>query len=185
MKDEEAAALLRKRNPSSSETTGDDGKRVKPFPPASGGLPPRHPINLLYRCAVIGGSLWLLHHMEVFVTIMRGAKVNHMWFKAGLAASIAIQILKGYIELYDGKSKQQKIEYANYRHETHALLFLFLFASLSFHIALWPAFGGANTIFILFLLGWGVLLQIAILLPTWVQNIGGIASMTFLLQQYQ
>jgi len=172
MKDEEAAALLRT-------------KRNHPSSSSGGSLPPRHPLNLLYRCAVIGGSLWFLHHMEVFVTIMRGANVNHMWFKSGLAASIAIQIGKGYIELYDGKSKQQKIEYANYRHETHTLLLLFLIASLSFHIALWPAFGGANTIFILFLVGWGVLLQIAILFPTWVQNIGGIASMTFLLQQYQ
>jgi len=178
MKDVEESATLRQRNPSSGNNEG----KHQPRPPH--GIPAKHPINILYRIAVIGGSLYFLHTEEVFMTIMRGVEVQHAFFKLGLAASVAIQIVKGYIELYDGKSKNRKIEYKNYRHETHALIFLFLFASLSFHVSLWPAYG-AKTIFILFLVGWGVLLQIALLVPTWAQNLLGIVSMTFLLQQYQ
>jgi len=87
MKDEEAAALLRT-------------KRNHPSSSSGGSLPPRHPLNLLYRCAVIGGSLWFLHHMEVFVTIMRGANVNHMWFKSGLAASIGMLFIYGLYMVY-------------------------------------------------------------------------------------
>lgn len=179
MTDVEESAALRQRNPSSANNEG------KHRPPPPSGLPAHHPINLIYRTSVIGGSLYLLHTMKVFMTVMRGPDVRHGWFKLGLAASVGIQIVKGYMELYDGKYKNRKIEYKNYRHETHALIFLFLFASLSFHVSLLPAYGGAKTIFILVLVGWGVLLQIALLFPTWVQNILGIASMTFLLQQYQ
>lgn len=51
-------------------------------------LPARHPINLLYRSVVIGGSLYGLHTMSVFHAIMRSPDVNHQWFKLGLAGSI-------------------------------------------------------------------------------------------------
>ena len=66
------------------------GKNGKPLPPKfqSKALPPRHPVNLIYRATVIGGSVYVLHLMEVFHNIMRSPQVNHEWFKVGLAASI-------------------------------------------------------------------------------------------------
>jgi len=182
MKDlEQPGKSIRQRN------NGND--TAKPLsqrkPPSPNQLPAHHPINIIYRVGVITGSLYILHIMEVFATVMRGPSVRHGWFKMGLATSVAIQMVKGYVELYDGKSKKKKIEYANYRNETHILLLLILIASISFHVSLWPAYGGLKTVFIMFVVGWGVLLQIALVVPTWVQNGVGFVGMTFLLQQYQ
>lgn len=42
----------------------------------------------LYRIAVIGGSLYFLHTWQVYATILRSPKMNHEWFKIGLAASV-------------------------------------------------------------------------------------------------
>jgi hypothetical protein len=90
---------------------GDNTANSSQRPPSSSSdhhLPARHPINIIYRSGVMAGSLYLLHYLEVFATVMRGPSVKHGWFKIGLAASVAIQMMKGYIELYDGKSKRQK-----------------------------------------------------------------------------
>lgn len=51
-------------------------------------LGPYHPVNLLYRIGVMGGSLYFLHYWEVYSTVLRSPKVGHEWFKIGLAASI-------------------------------------------------------------------------------------------------
>ena len=51
-------------------------------------LAPRHPVNLVYRFSIIGGSLYGLHSMQVFHNIMKSPHVDHEWFKVGLAASI-------------------------------------------------------------------------------------------------
>lgn len=79
------------------------------------GLPARHPINLLYRAAVIGGSLYGLHSMSVFHAIMRSPEVDHQWFKVGIAGSIAISMIKAYMELYEAKIRKQKVEYQSYK----------------------------------------------------------------------
>jgi len=52
------------------------------------GLPPHHPVNLLYRIGVMSASLYGLHEMDVFHQITRGPNVDHQWFKIGLAASV-------------------------------------------------------------------------------------------------
>lgn len=42
----------------------------------------------VYRIIVLGGSLYILHIWEVYATVHRSPKVQHEWFKIGLAASI-------------------------------------------------------------------------------------------------
>jgi len=180
MKDVEQAALLRNRNTSSGKN--EQKSTLPPLPEPF--LKARQPITIIYRVSLIGGLLYFLHTANVFATVLYGPKISHGWLKIGMASSVAIQMIKGYIELYDGKSKKQKIEYKNYRHETHAILALFLVASVSFNCALWAEFGGFKTMGILVLFG-TVLLQTALLFPTWLQNLLGIAIMTFILQQYQ
>jgi hypothetical protein len=51
-------------------------------------LPHNHPVNILYRIGVIGGSLYALHELKVFHNIVRNPDVDHQWFKIGLAATI-------------------------------------------------------------------------------------------------
>mmetsp|Transcript_13395 Transcript_13395/g.25147 ORF Transcript_13395/g.25147 Transcript_13395/m.25147 type:complete len:90 (-) Transcript_13395:292-561(-) len=89
------------------------------------------------------------------------------------------------MELYEGKIRKQKIDYQNFKNSTHAVLFLFLLAAISFHMSLWGAYGGGKTILINILFGYGVLLQFMLLVPTWVQNIVTFIALTFFLQQYQ
>ena len=159
-----------------------DGSKMKPI---STGLPPRHPINLLYRVLVIIGSLYVLHEMDVYHQVTRGNKVRHEWFKVGLAASVAIEAIKGYVELYEGKLLKRKIEYQTYKHSTHAIILLILIAWLAFDIALWPAYGGFKTFFIMGLFGYGILLQSLLLVPTLLHNFVSIVLMTLFIQQYK
>ena len=51
-------------------------------------LGPYHPINVLYRIGVMGGSLFFLDHWKVYRTVLRSPDVNHEWFRIGLGASI-------------------------------------------------------------------------------------------------
>jgi hypothetical protein len=147
--------------------------------------PATHPINMIYRISVLCGSLYLLHIMDLFHKIRRSPDVNHLWFKIGLASTVLIAGIKAYMEMYEGKLRKKKIEYKSYKNATHAVLLLFFFASLCFHIALWNAYGGAKTIFVLSVLGYGVLLQASLLMPTWLQNAITFVALTFFIQQYQ
>jgi hypothetical protein len=152
---------------------------------ASTSLPSRHPINIMYRTSVISGSLYGMHSMSVFHNVMRSPHVDHSWFKIGLAASIAVSMIKAYMELYETKVRKQKVEYANYKNATHAVMILILVASFAFHKSLWGAYGGLKTMLIMFLFGWGILLQLCLLLRPWLQNLVAFVGLTFLLQQYQ
>lgn len=125
-----------------------------------------------------------MHRLNVARAIFRSPRVGHAWFKLGLASSVAILAVKAYIELYQGKMKNRKVNYENFRQSTHAIMALILLASISFHVALWPEFGGPRTFLIMTLFGFGVLLQFMLLTPTYVQNIVGSVLMTFFIQQY-
>merc|ERR1712032_1431006 len=106
--------------------------------------------------------------MQVYHHILH-SHVDHFWFKIGLASTI---------ELFKGKIQKQKINYVNFRHETHALIFLLMTASAAFHMALWPVYG-MQTILIMFMFGYGFLLQVVLLLPAWVQNMSCMVVLMF------
>jgi hypothetical protein len=101
-----------------------------------------------------------------------------------LAAS-GVAMIKGYMELYEGKLHKRKVEYSNYKNSTHAVMCLILFASLAFHVSLWGAYGGLKTVFLMTLFGYGILLQLALLLPTWLQNMVTFVGLTYFIQMYQ
>ena len=170
MVDVETANLLRNRGAGQQ------------FP--STALPPNHPFNLGKRVLILLTAIWGLHEFTVYHAVLRSPHVSHAWFKLGFASSVAILLIKSYVELYEGKTKKRKVDYDNFRQTTHIILLLLLLASLSFHIALWPHYGGFKTILIMIMFGWGVLLQVALLLPTWAQNMLGFVLMTFFIQEY-
>lgn len=87
------------------------------------------------------------------------------------------------MEMYEGKLRKQTINYKNYPQSTHSIMVLFLLASISFNIAIWPAFG-VLSLAILTIIGYGLLLQFALLVPTYVQNIVCFVLLTFFLQEY-
>jgi hypothetical protein len=88
-----------------------------------------------------------------------------------------------YVELYMGRVKKVKVDYKNFPQSTHAVIALILFASISFNIALWPVYR-AKTLLIMTMFGFGVLLQFALLVPSYVQNAVGFVLLTFFLQEY-
>jgi hypothetical protein len=146
-------------------------------------LPPYHPFNILKRSCYIGGALFGLHKLRADQAIFHSTKVSHEWFKIGLAGTIAILTIKAYVELYAGKLKQQTVNYKNFPQSTHAALILILLTSVAFHVALWPHYG-VTTFLVLFLVA-VVLLQTALLIPTYAQNFISVVAMTFFLQQYK
>ena len=95
----------------------------------------------------------------------------------------AILMVKAYVETYEGKIQKKKINYENYPQTTHGIIGLILFATLAFNIALWPHYGW-NSPILLGLCFFGVILQFLLIVPTYVQNIVGIALFTFFMQEY-
>lgn len=147
-------------------------------------LGPRHPYNIFKRCGIISASLYGLHsHFQVHEKIMHSPLIGHEWFKVGLAASVAILALKSYVELYQGKIRKKKINYENFKTSTHCIMVLLLLASVAFHKALWPEYG-AKTLVIMTLVGFGICLQLALFVPTWVQNAVGAVVLTLFIQLY-
>ncbi|CAB9514531.1 expressed unknown protein [Seminavis robusta] len=146
-------------------------------------LPIYHPINILKRSLYIGISLYVLEKLDAHKAIFHAPDVSHEWFKIGLGGTIAIMMIKAYVELYSGKLQQQKVNYENFKQTTHAVLFLLISTSIAFHVALWPHYG-TTTFLVLFLVG-VVLLQTALLIPPYLQNLICIVGMTFFLQEYK
>ena len=146
-------------------------------------LPTWHPINVLRRCFYMGISLYGLHHFRAYQTIMKSPNVSHEWFKIGLASTVAILFLKAYVELYSGRLQKKEVKYDNFKQETHIVLILILWTSLSFHIALWGEYGSTSMV-IMFLLGMFIL-NFCLLMPTSVQNVVAFGLITFFLQEYK
>jgi len=184
---EEAASLLNHRRRGNNTS---DGPRPPPqqqqhqHQAAVGTLPPNHPYHRMKRAAMLAAALYGLREFGVYHAVLRGPDVSHGYLQLGLAASVAILLLKSYVELYEGRMRGRRVDYANFRGTTHAVMVLLLVASVAFHAALWPHYGGFRTVLIMIMVGYGVLLQAALLVPTWVQNLVGAALLTFFLQQY-
>ncbi|CAJ1943172.1 unnamed protein product [Cylindrotheca closterium] len=142
-----------------------------------------HPMNVLRRGVYIGVSLYGLNYFNAYETIMRDPSVSHEWFKFAIAASVALLFVKGYVEIYAGKLKNQKVSYASFPRSTHAAIMLILLSSLAYHIALWPAYG-AKTMLIMFLFAM-FLLHFCLLFPTYVQNLVAFIVLGFFLQEYK
>lgn len=97
---------------------------------------------------------------------------------------VAMFMVKGYVELYEGRMKKVKVNYQNFKQTTHLVLGLWCLSALFFHIALWPHYGW-NTPLVLGFAGFGVVLQFLLLFPnTLIQNAVAFVALTFLLQQY-
>ena len=114
---------------------------------------------------------------------MKSPNVSHEWFKIGLASTVAILFLKAYVELYSGRLQKKEVKYDNFKQETHLVLILILWTSLSFHIALWGEYGSTSMV-IMFLLGMFIL-NFCLLMPTSVQNVVAFGLITFFLQEYK
>ena len=93
--------------------------------------------------------------------------------------------LKAYVELYQGKKKNKKVEYENFKAATHWTILLILISWISFHLALSPVYGTFKTWLIMIGFGWGVLIQSALMIPVWGQNLLSVVLMTFCLQMYK
>jgi len=85
--------------------------------------------------------------------------------------------------MYAGKVLRQKVNYQNFPQSTHATMILLLISSVAFHLALWPAYG-AKTLLVMFLFA-TFLLNVCMIMPTYVQNLVAFAVLTFFLQEYK
>ena len=91
--------------------------------------------------------------------------------------------VKAYVEIFEGRMRKTTVNYKNFRQSTHAAIGLFVLSSLAFHIALWPHYHW-NTILVLGIAFFGVILQLLLLLPSWLQNIVSFVAVTLFLQEY-
>lgn len=121
----------------------------------------------------------------MFHNILHSPNVSHTCFKIGLASSCAILGVKGYVELYEGKKNNKKVEYDNFKSATHLTIALILLSWISFHLALSPVYGTFGTWLIMIGFGWGVLIQSSLLIPVWGQNLISVVLMTLFLQTYK
>ncbi|KAL3784702.1 hypothetical protein HJC23_007711 [Cyclotella cryptica] len=183
--DLEQSAPLRRRPVRPVGSEDGDGEATPQLPLGPPGLPARHPLNILKRTAIIGGTLYAMHDFKVFHNILHSPNVSHEWFKIGLATSIAIMALKGYVELYEGKKRNKKVEYQNFKTATHLTILLIMISWVSFHKALSPVYGGFKTWIIMVGFSYGVLIQSALFIPVWGQNLISVVLMTVFLQQYK
>jgi hypothetical protein len=87
------------------------------------------------------------------------------------------------VEIFEGKMMKKTVNYANFKHTTHAALVLLTISGVAFHAALWPHYGW-NSPVIMILVTFGVIVQFLLLVPTWISNIVGFVGLTFFLQQY-
>ena len=131
----------------------------------------------------MAGSLWLLHRMDVYSTLMTSPDISHEWFKIGLAASIALLMVKAYVELYTGKLQKKEVNYKTMPQSTHAAILLICLSGMAFHVALWPVYGAQSMLVMLAVSAF--LLNFCLMFPTMVQNIVALVVLTFFLQEYQ
>jgi hypothetical protein len=105
-------------------------------------------------------------------------------YEFGTAVETAILTIKAYVELYEGMVRRQQVNYENFKQTTHAAIFLILFTSVAFHVALWPYYRW-NTPIALGLAFFGVIVQFLVIVPVWFQNLSAFAGLAFFLQEYQ
>mmetsp|Transcript_2601 Transcript_2601/g.4199 ORF Transcript_2601/g.4199 Transcript_2601/m.4199 type:complete len:173 (-) Transcript_2601:85-603(-) len=142
-----------------------------------------HPLNVLQRGMWMLISVYVLHRMDTYTIVMTSPDVSHEWFKVGLAASIALLLVKAYVEMYTGRLQKKEVSYKTMPQSTHAAILLLCLSGLSFHLALWPVYGG-KAMFIMFAVGI-FLMNFCLMFPTIVQNIVAFAVLTFFLQVYK
>lgn len=123
--------------------------------------------------------------LKVFHNILHSPLVSHEWFKIGIATTIALLAVKAYVELYEGKMKDKKVEYENFKSATHWTILLILMSWISFHMALSPVYGTFKTLLIMIGVGFGVLIQAALFIPVWGQTALSFILLTFFLQTYK
>ncbi|KAK1734693.1 hypothetical protein QTG54_014566 [Skeletonema marinoi] len=95
--DLEQSAPLRRRGP--RPEGNDDAMPMIPPPPP--GLPPRHPLQLMKRTAIMGGTLYAMH--ELYQGKKNKKKVEYENFRAATHASIVL-ILIAWISFHKSLS---------------------------------------------------------------------------------
>jgi hypothetical protein len=124
-----------------------------------------------------------MHRMEVYHNLMTSPDISHEWFKIGLAASIALLMVKAYVELYTGKLQKKQVSYKTMPQSTHAAILLICLSGVAFHVALWPVYEAQSMLVMLAVSTF--LLNVCLLFPTIVQNIVAFVVLAFFLQEYQ
>jgi hypothetical protein len=91
--------------------------------------------------------------------------------------------IKAYVEIYEGRINRATVNYKTFPQSTHAAILLFVLSSLAYHIALWPHYHW-NTILVLGMTFFGVVIQFILMTPSWLQNIVSFVGLAFFLQEY-
>jgi hypothetical protein len=108
----------------------------------------------------------------------------HLHIDISLFSSfVALLGVKAYVEIFEGRINKRKVEYNEFRQSTHAAIALLLLSSLAFHIALWPHYHW-NSIIVLGLAFFGVIMPFLLMTPSLIQNIVSFVLLTVFLQQY-
>lgn len=143
-----------------------------------------NPVRMFKTCLFFFGSLFILDKMDVYHTLLHSSRIRRVWLHTAMALSLAMLLIKSYVELYQGKTKKVPVTYQNFRQATHAIIVMFILTSISLHVALWPVYGGPKTFLIGICIGYGIVLQVMLILPVYAQNFIGMVLLMFMVQQY-
>lgn len=98
-----------------------------------------------------------------------------------VGSSSLVALLWGYLDIYVGHVKGQKVQYHDVRAVTHGILLGLLVAGFGLTAALWPVHKAASLVYVA-MLSYGVLFQIILLVPASVYNplfLAGYAAFVF------
>jgi hypothetical protein len=98
-----------------------------------------------------------------------------------VAASSLVVLLWGYLDVYVGTLKGQKVQYHDVRGVTHAILIGLLVSGVALTCALWPVHKAASLVYMA-MLSYGGLFQLILLVPAYVYNpmfLAGYAAFVF------
>lgn len=173
---------LRKRRISNSK----DNEKSMEYPNLGENTNFQKSRNLFQSGLLLTFSLYILHRMKFYNKVMHNDN-DHIYLNVSLASTLLVLILKSYVEIIQGKIRKIRVEYRNFRQETHWILVLISIASVSAHMALMQSLGGFwKTVLILdVLFGYGVVIQMLLIVKdTRLQNLLLGVIFTWFLQEY-
>jgi len=130
-------------------------------------------------------SLYALHHLDFVRVLLTSAAVHRGWLNFALAQIAALLMVAGHLELWRGAVLGEQLSYASARTTTHAMLALLMGSYGATVMALCPLWGLGMALFVvLVIVAYGVLWNLALLVPSLVFRLAAPLLYVWFLQNY-
>ncbi|GAB9477359.1 hypothetical protein Gpo141_00014424 [Globisporangium polare] len=127
-------------------------------------------LDRVWSVVFLGVACFGLHEAQFVHEVLYAPEAHRAWVNLGIFFSTLVVLFGSYIELYRSMVLGEKVSYEKAKTSTHAMLFSMCAAGLCFSIGLWPIWHWL-TLPYLFMWFWGVIVQIAVVLPVQLQRV--------------